>query len=561
MKKAAKAFVSGGSFRSILSGKKKKGGILEGGSGGSASDTTESENVNIEEECLVKETSFDYSKGGALAERDHDQTPMGIKVKTKKALGKPLGKIDFSLNNDDDDVFLDTPLALPTPVKKLVAISVHKSFALDIGLDKITGKSSQKKLVVVRKLFLRINSFGGVSTPSKFAGIIWATFTSESSLVKATKMATDAKIMVNTNLKKSAGHSDWAVVLKKILVRTSAEAVHIALSEFGIIKLIKMQLVGLWQKVVVEFEQSDHADLVTAKWSILIGKDAMWIARSDLDKESWDARDQHKVLLYTLLIGTTAYNIWDFIVSVGGRTCVIDCYLVTYARAKCAVICFDSAESLDVIMRTTPVLRSINLCWSCLVSAKCAKCGKSGHTSLGCEVGGKDFSGLSLHKVLSDADKSRLAAIYVKQSALVACPVSFGGLSWAKVASGSFFPSLSGRNVSVKSGSSLEMKSFLLVSIEVNDRFATFERSLASLVEQVGKLAKKLDALGSMVDIVMSESLGAATSGEVVAGAMFFDVSVVSKLEDSIKCLMKTVLDLSAKVDSFGAGLNFSSSQ
>ncbi|KAG9303425.1 hypothetical protein G9A89_013751 [Geosiphon pyriformis] len=341
----------------------------------------------MEEECLIEKTSFDYGKGSALTEGDHDQTPMGIKVKTKKALGKPLGKIDFLLDKDDDDVLLNTLLALPTSVKKLIAVSIHKSFALDIGLDKITGKSSQEKLVVVRKLFSRINGFGGASTPSKFAGIIWTIFTSESSLVKTIKMTTDANIMVNTDLKKSAGHSDRAVVLKKISIGMSAEAVHAALSKFGIIKLIKIQLVGLWQKAVVEFEQSGHADLVAAKWSILIRKDAM---------------------------------------------------------AKCVVICFNSAELLDAIVGTTPVLRGTNLHWSCFVLAKCAKCGKSGHTLLGCEVGGKVFSDLSLRRALSDTDKSRLAAIYAKRSAPVARPVFFGGLSWTKIASGSSFSPLSG---------------------------------------------------------------------------------------------------------------------
>ncbi|KAG9298753.1 hypothetical protein G9A89_012821 [Geosiphon pyriformis] len=261
----------------------------------------------------------------------------------------------------------------------------------------------------------------------------------------------------------------------------------------------------------------------------------------------------------------TAHDIWDFIGSVGEKTCVIDCHSVMYARARCAVVCFDSAESLKAIMGTTPVLRGANLNWSCLVSAKCAKYGKSGHTSLGCAIGGRVSSGLSSRRVLSDTDKSRLAAIYAKRSAPVACLVSFGSLSWAKVVNGFFFPSLFGRNASVKSGSSSELVPSLLVSIEVNDRFAALERSLTSLAKQVGKLAKRLDALGPMplvtpssqnqgVDIVMSEGSGAATSGEIVAGAVSFDVSLVSKLEDSIKCLIETVLRLSAKVDSFGAG-------
>ncbi|KAG9307087.1 hypothetical protein G9A89_016915 [Geosiphon pyriformis] len=119
------------------------------------------------------------------------------------------------------------------------------------------------------------------------------------------------------------------------------------------------------------------------------------------------------------------------------------------------------------------------------------------------------------------------------------------------------------------------MKPSLLVTMEVNNRFVTLERSLASLTEQVGKLAKRLDALRPMVpqpsprcqplvtpssqdreaDVVMSEDSGVSTNGRTVMEAVFFNMSSVFKLEDSMKCLMETVLDLSAKVDSIGAGV------
>ncbi|KAG9294842.1 hypothetical protein G9A89_008534 [Geosiphon pyriformis] len=163
-----------------------------------------------------------------------------------------------------------------------------------------------------------------------------------------------------------------AVVIKEIPIETLTEAVHAALSEFGIIKSIKMQLVGLWQKALVEFEQLDHADLIAAEWSILIEKDAMCI------------------------------------------TCIINYHPVIYAWIRCAVVCFNFAKSLDAVLKTTPMLRSTNLHWSSLVSARCAKCKKLGYILLSCAKNGKISSGGSLYRLLSDADKSRLAAIYAK---------------------------------------------------------------------------------------------------------------------------------------------------
>ncbi|KAG9292876.1 hypothetical protein G9A89_016238 [Geosiphon pyriformis] len=96
----------------------------------------------------------------------------------------------------------------------------------------------------------------------------------------------NVKILVNTDLKKSSGHSNWTVVVKNIPVRTSIKTVHAALSEFGVIKSIKMQLVGLWQKAIIKFKQVDQANLAAAKWSILIGKDTACVAKANMDKES-----------------------------------------------------------------------------------------------------------------------------------------------------------------------------------------------------------------------------------------------------------------------------------
>ncbi|KAG9293883.1 hypothetical protein G9A89_019221 [Geosiphon pyriformis] len=63
------------------------------------------------------------------------------------------------------------------------------------------------------------------------------------------------------------------------------------------------------------------------------------------------------------------------------------------------------------------------------------------------------------------------------------------------------------------------MKPTPLVFLELNNRFATLERSLASLTECVNILAKR-------TNIVISESLGVATGGETVAGVVVFDSTV-----------------------------------
>ncbi|KAG9284828.1 hypothetical protein G9A89_003751 [Geosiphon pyriformis] len=213
--------------------------------------------------------------------------------------------------------------------------------------------------------------------------------------------------------------------------------------------------------------------------------------------------------------------------------CVINYHLVTYAKARCAIVCFDSAESLDAIMRTTPILRGAHLCWSYLGFATCAKCERLDHTSLNCGSNEK------------------------LPSAPVTRPVAFGSASWASVVSRSFFPPFSGQNVFSKNDSSLEIRLTPLVSLKMNDRFTTLKCSLTSLTECVNKLAKRLDTFGPTVfqlraDIVISEDLGVATSGEAVVRAVVFDLLVVLKMEKTLKNLSVMVMSLSAKMNNAG---------
>ncbi|KAG9304769.1 hypothetical protein G9A89_016799 [Geosiphon pyriformis] len=290
MKKTIKASGSKGGFKTVASRKKRKEGVLEksiDNKGVAAKalgarlwdsetgNTMESESIDMEEKCLVEETSVDYDDNSTFMGGNPDQTPKGLRVKTKKVLRKPLGVIDYNTVDTEDDV-LDDSLLLPPPllVKPSVQVSVRKFFALDIDLVVVAGKSSQKKV-----------NFGA-STPSKFGGIIRASFTSEKAMMAAAQLTNDHSVVVNTDLKCPINnHTNWAIVLKKIPVETSIEAVHAAISEFEFIKSIKMQLVGLWQKAIVELEDQIQADLLAAEWSILIGKDVMHMAWADIDKQ------------------------------------------------------------------------------------------------------------------------------------------------------------------------------------------------------------------------------------------------------------------------------------
>ncbi|KAG9296159.1 hypothetical protein G9A89_014751 [Geosiphon pyriformis] len=430
IKKSVKGFSSVNSEESVKKNiafrKKRKGGVLKDGiaselvlskKASKADDTTESDNVNIEEKCLVEKTSIDYGERSLFMKGDSNQILKSLRLVTKKAVDTPLEKINFLDNVNDDNILLDTPVILPSLLKNLVNVFVQKSFAMDIELDKMTGKSFQKKLMV----------------------IICASFTSEASLVQTMEKMRAVNILVNTDLKKLTICLDRAVVVKEIPVRTLAETVHAVFSKFGSVVSIKM----------------------------------------------------------------------------------------------CAVVCFDSAVLIDAVMEITLVLKGVNLCWSYLSSAKCAKCENLCHTSLNCSVGGNVFSDGSVRRILSNDDKSRLASIYARCFASISCPVFFGDVSWANIVGRSSFPPLPVCNGSTVSSVFSKIKPILMVSVELNNRFAALECSLVSLVECINRLAKRLDSSEPMVswpspgcqplvtfslqnqevNIVMSESLGVTTNG------------------------------------------------
>ncbi|KAG9284123.1 hypothetical protein G9A89_022897 [Geosiphon pyriformis] len=207
---------------------------------------------------------------------------------------------------------------------------------------------------------------------------------------------------------------------------------------------------------------------------------------------------------------TNTHNIWNYVALVGRKTCVIDCNPVFYTWARCATVCFDSAESLNVVIKTMFVLKRVNLHWSCLVSAKYVGCKKLGHILLVCPVGRKKISS---------------------------------------------FPLFSGQNILLKAGSSLEMKPTLL-------------HSLASLAEHVNMLAKRLDipeptvsqlsfgcqllvtlsSQNQRAGIVMSEGLGVATGDETVVRVVVFDLTVILKMEETLNNLSVTIMSFLAKI-------------
>ncbi|KAG9289728.1 hypothetical protein G9A89_014463 [Geosiphon pyriformis] len=162
------------------------------------------------------------------------------------------------------------------------------------------------------------------------------------------------------------------IVIKKILMDTPK-------------KMIVTALIGMWQKAVVKFTELEQ--------SFLIGKNLVHMAMAVEDHDTWMFRDCFKALLFTLPIGTTAYNLGTFLEEAG---------------------------------------------WTWLDLVQCEKCGRFKHSALECNASDTLVSALSkktYKKTASDKNRVWLTKLYVKKNVPISCPAAFGGKSWTQIVS------------------------------------------------------------------------------------------------------------------------------
>ncbi|KAG9292064.1 hypothetical protein G9A89_017964 [Geosiphon pyriformis] len=481
------------------------------------------------ENIVTEETSYVESDVSGLDNDMNNATPKKMHTCTY-ILNSKLPPLFFNIPSNGKDIL---PLSSPkfygsnhlSPVRSCAPekwnFNSSKLFVLDIKLSAIPGKTNGNKLVSIKKKFYHVDGFGGVSTPSKFSGIIRSTFTSEASMIKARSLAVSRKILVNDKLRKVNSHSNQKIVVKKIPVNLPRSAVESVFSKF------------------VEFESAEIAGMVASKWSVFMSKNSVHVALATKDKQSWVFRDQHWALLYTLLVGTMTHDLSDLLESYDGKTCFIGRNPISYICNRCATVCFDDKATRLAAIGSISVFKGVSLHWAGLFLAHCARCEHFGHVSDMCSVGG--FSGGHGRKVASVHDQVCLANIYKKKHAPVAHLISFGGKFWAQVAS-----------LAASSGVKV-----LDVSCIV-DHLAVLEWSFELLSDQVSEIVCRLDSVDLVPLVPVSLVASSAISNMALDSPFFFSHSfssvpvlenIVSNLSlSSLKVLTSKVGGLESKL-------------
>ncbi|KAG9297143.1 hypothetical protein G9A89_019424 [Geosiphon pyriformis] len=133
--------------------------------------------INSESSCGEDNTLIEDINSRSLL--DSAATTLKVKkVNSSMVFGSSFGFPNYEMKEKVE--LFSPPLGIslekkwidPKIVKTPVEVSVRKSFALDINLLAVEGKSATAKTQFIRKIFLTVNGFGRTTTPSKFEEII-----------------------------------------------------------------------------------------------------------------------------------------------------------------------------------------------------------------------------------------------------------------------------------------------------------------------------------------------------------------------------------------------------
>ncbi|KAG9300256.1 hypothetical protein G9A89_011329 [Geosiphon pyriformis] len=390
------------------------------------------------------DTDGEASKGEKVSNSKMN-TPQAKRFNNGVIVGSPFSFINFDIEEEEEVLFpphkffsLEKVWMDPKIVKTQMEVAVKKSFILDINLSAVKEK------------------------------------------------------LAMTKTQKQGVHSDRAVVIKKIPMDMPKEMIVTTVSEYGQIVSIKVQLIGLWQKAVVEFAKSSQANQLAAKWSFLIGKDSVHMAKAVKNRETWASRDQYRALLFTLPVGTTAYDLGNLL-----------------ARAICcAVVCFENDKDLESVFCTESVFGGVKLSWIRLDLVWCERCGKLGHSVLKCDA-----------EILHSP---KLSKSFKKVCVPISRPAAFGGKSWAQVvflassSNGLYFGSGPGFGFSLGI-TGLVGHSFLTgpVGSILETRLASLEHSLELFTNKVSDIINKLNSLCLVLLALASSSQPLVAPGSV----------------------------------------------
>ncbi|KAG9291309.1 hypothetical protein G9A89_021811 [Geosiphon pyriformis] len=285
------------------------------------------------------------------------------------------------LGNSADQMKTDSSLSLvfgATSGGAWETITSCQRFAGWMASTLVSGATFKIKLAHVKTVFQSVDGFLGTKSVSKDSVKLFCIeFASQVSLkaaflVELTSSVHLATLKIAKSLVVSESGSPFAaVVLHDMFLDVSAADIKKNLSVFGVVTCVVLKPASIWQYVVVYFKNLVAVTSAFNYWSVLVGKDSVWILSLVNQQEAIVSHNRFKAKLVNLLSGCTAFEISNMISQVGGQTCFIPQSPDFGHCFQFVLVTFGSQAELDFAVIKTGTLR---------------KCQKTGHLAVDCKM-------------------------------------------------------------------------------------------------------------------------------------------------------------------------------
>jgi hypothetical protein len=272
-------------------------------------------------------------------------------------------------------------------------MSVTTRIGGTIQLELIPGATLKEKINFVKHIIMEFPEFLSVNTAIiDGKKLVKITLANIQGFDKCATALAKEKIILEHLVKPSAEEIAATRDIKsrrKILVKDiSADTSHIAIRSifetFGTIVACRTTIHGPWKVAEIEYTTEDEAANVCELKAIPIQRDISriypWNEVDFID----ELRKNLTLRLTNLPYGTTGFDIWNYVRSVGGTTCFIPKSYIKMARRRHAYITFNDLDTKEAIENKQINIKGYIAQWLDPEIRTCFICEEAGHLAAEC---------------------------------------------------------------------------------------------------------------------------------------------------------------------------------
>ena len=262
-----------------------------------------------------------------------------------------------------------------------------------VQLETVTGSTLKEKINFIKHIIMEFPEFLSVNTAIiEGKKLIKITFTDLKGFEKCSSALAKEKIILENLVKPSseeiAAYRDIKARRKIFIKDISAETSHVAIrsifESYGTIVACRTTIHGPWKSAEIEYATEEEATNVHELKAIPIQRDICRIYPWNEVEFIEDIRRDLTLRLTNLPYGTTGYDIWNYVHSIGGTTCFIPKAQTKMTRRRHAYVCFNSLEEKEAIENKQINIKGYIAQWLDPEIRTCFICEEAGHIATEC---------------------------------------------------------------------------------------------------------------------------------------------------------------------------------